>query len=100
MYRQILNKMRRAVRAGRVVMTNHAVKEMKRDGLDFDDIVNAILTGEIVKQQFDPERNEDKYIIYGDALNKDEIGLAAKLGYNKDIVIITVYRLRIDDYAS
>jgi hypothetical protein len=100
MYRQILDKMRRAVRAERVVMANHAVKEMKRDGLIFDDVVNAILTGEIINQQFDPERNEYKYVVYGDALNKDEIGLAFKPGYNDDIVIITVYRLRTDDYAS
>lgn len=80
-------------------MTNHAVKEMRRDGLTFEDVINAILTGEIVEQQFDPERNEHKYVIYGDALNEAEIGLVAKLGYNDDTVIITVYQLRIDDYA-
>ncbi len=100
MYQQVLNQMRQAVRAGRIVMTNHAVREMKRDGLVFEDVTHALLTGEIVELQFDPERGEYKYIIFGAALNDDEIGLAAKLGYNEDTVIITVYRLRIDDYDS
>jgi hypothetical protein len=98
MYQQILNQMRQAVRAGRVVMTNHAVKEMKRDGLEFGDVTHAILTGEIVEQQFDPDRDEYKYIIYGDALNGAEVGLTAKWGYNDDTVVITVYCLRMDDY--
>jgi len=39
-------------------------------------------------------------VIYGDSLNNDEIALVARLGFEDDTVIITVYRLRIDDYDS
>jgi hypothetical protein len=48
--------MRLAVRAGRVRMTDHAVREMKADGLCYEDVVNALLTGEIVEHQYDPAR--------------------------------------------
>jgi hypothetical protein len=92
--------MRLAVRAGRVRMTDHAVREMKADGLCYEDVVNALLTGEIVEHQYDPARGDDKYLIYGDSLSADEVGLVAKLGYNDGTVIITVFRLRIDDYDN
>lgn len=90
--------MRRAVRAGRVIMSNHAVKEMKEDGLTLDDVFNVILTGTIVEEQYDPQYRENKYIIYGDSLNDDEIGVVAKLGRNENTVVITVYSLTIEDY--
>lgn len=33
-----------------------------------------------------------------DARSSDEIAVVAKLGYNQNTVIITVFRLRISDY--
>lgn len=80
-----------------MIMTNHAVKEMKDDGLTFKDVVHSILTGEIVDQQYDPDHKEYKYILYGNTLDGDEAGVIAKLGVD-DTVVITVYRLRFDDY--
>ena len=78
-------------------MTNHAVREMKNDSLTFKDVVHSILTGEIVEQQYDPDRKEYKYILYGDTLDGNEAGVVAKLGTD-DTVGITVYRLDFDDY--
>jgi hypothetical protein len=49
-----------------------------------------------MEQQLDD--GEEKYVLYGDARNNDEIAVVAKLGYNQTTVIITVYRLRISDY--
>lgn len=89
--------MRLNVQAGRIIMTNHAVREMKNDGLTFKDVLHSILTGEIVEQQYDPDRKEHKYILYGDTLDGDEAGVIAKLGTD-DTVVITVYRLDFDDY--
>lgn len=60
--------------------------------------MNCILTGEIIEHQFDVSRGEDKYLVFGDSLNADEMTVVAKLGYNDDAVIITVYRLRLTDY--
>lgn len=97
MYKHILTSIQLNVRAGRVIMTAHAVREMKNDRLTFQDVMYSIETGEIVNQQFDPERKEFKYVIYGDTLAGDEIGVVAKLGAS-DTVVITVYRLGLDDY--
>ena len=96
MFDQILAQMRKAVAADRVYLTFHANKELKADGLNFDDVINCILTGKIKEQQLD--KGEDKYLLYGDARNSDEIAVVAKLGYNQTTVIITVFRLRITDY--
>ena len=75
MFDQILAHMRKAVAADRVYLTFHANKELKADGLDFDDVINCILTGEIMEQQL--EKGEDKYLLYGDARNSDEIAVVA-----------------------
>lgn len=97
MYKHILTTIRLNVQAGRIIMTNHAVREMKNDSLTFKDVVHSILTGEIVEQQYDPDRKEYKYILYGDTLDGNEAGVVAKLGTD-DTVVITVYRLDFDDY--
>ncbi|HEX4951304.1 MAG TPA: DUF4258 domain-containing protein [Blastocatellia bacterium] len=96
MFAQILAQMREAAAADRVYLTFHANKELKADGLDYDDVIHCILTGEIMEQQLDD--GEEKYVLYGDACNNDEIAVVAKLGYNQTTVIITVFRLRISDY--
>ena len=96
MFDQILEQMRKAVAADRVYLTFHANKELKADSLDFDDIINCILTGEIMEQQSD--EGEEKYLLYGEARSRDEIAVVAKLGYYQTTVIITVFRLRITDY--
>ena len=87
-----------AVNTGRLYLTLHANKELKADGLEFEDVAHCILTGEIVEQQSDAERGEDKYVIYGDNQQNDEMAVVAKLGYNDAAIIITVYRLRINNY--
>lgn len=77
-------------------LTFHANKELKADGLEYEDVINCLLTGLIMEQQLD--EGDEKYLVYGDACNSDEIAVVAKLGYNQTTVIITVFRLRITDY--
>ncbi|MEK7831434.1 MAG: DUF4258 domain-containing protein [Acidobacteriota bacterium] len=98
MFEQILAEMQSAARAKRVYLTEHARDEMADDGLIFADVIRCILTGEIIEQQFDEQRGENKYVVYGDCLNEDEIAVVAKLTYNLKVGVITVYRLRITDY--
>ena len=98
MLAQILNEMRDAARYGRVYLTEPARDEMADDDLTFRDVMNCILTGEIVEQQYDLKRKEYKYVIYGDSLDNAEMAVVAKLTYNQNVGVITVYRLRITDY--
>ena len=94
----VIKQMREAALAGRVYLVIHANRELKADRLVYDDVINCLLTGEIVEQQFDEDWQEEKYVIYGDACSGHEIAIVAKLGFNRSTVVITVYRLRIRDY--
>lgn len=98
MFSQVLAEMREAARNGQVYLTEHARDEMADDNLTFQDVINCILTGEIVEQQYDPKRDENKYVVYGDSLGEDEMAVVAKLTYNYNVGVITVYRLCISDY--
>jgi hypothetical protein len=98
MYERILKQARQAARAGRVYLSFHANEELAADDLIYDDMINCLLTGEIVGDQYDADRGEIKYELYGDSLAGDEMGIIFKPGYNNDAIIITVYRLRITDY--
>ncbi len=98
MFSQILAEMQEAARDGRVYLTEHARDEMADDDLSFQDVVRCILTGTIVEQQYDPQRREYKYLVYGESLHEDEMAVIAKLTYNSNVGVITVYRLLITDY--
>jgi hypothetical protein len=62
MYDKILRRMRKAARAGRVRFTDHATDEMGNEDLTRDDVVNGILTGEIIEDQFDIKYQDTKYV--------------------------------------
>lgn len=98
MYDKILREMRQAVKAGRVRFTSHAFDELDNEDLTTDDAEHCILTGEIVGDQYDTHRLRMKYVIYGDTMMGDEIGLVARWGDQDNVVVITTFRLKIDDY--
>jgi hypothetical protein len=66
--------------------------------LKIDDAEHCILTGEIVGDQYDTHCRRMKYVIYGDTMMGDEIGLVARWDDQDDVVVITTFRLKIDDY--
>lgn len=98
MYEQELRQMQVAARAGSIRFVPHAVKELALDYLSPDDAVNCILTGEIVRDQYDPKYKQLKYVIYGDSLSNMEIAVIARWDDGSKVVVITVFRLRVDDY--
>lgn len=98
MYDKILREMRIAAQAGRVRFTSHALDELDDDGLTTADAVNCILTGEIIEDQFDQQWEHTKYKFYGDSLAGGEIGLIARWDDRDKVIVITIFRLRIDDY--
>jgi hypothetical protein len=99
MYELILQQMQDAVRAGRIQFSRHALHELAMDDLAPQDAGNCILTGEIIEDQYDALYGETKYVIYGDTLASDEMAVVARWDEAQSIVVITVYRLRITDYA-
>ncbi|MGH9845201.1 MAG: DUF4258 domain-containing protein [Blastocatellia bacterium] len=99
MYEQVLRQMQGAVRAGRIQFNRHALNELAMDDLSPKDAGNCILTGEIIEDQYDELYGEEKYVIYGDTLAGDEMAVVARWDESQSGVVITVYRLRITDYA-
>jgi hypothetical protein len=73
MFERILAEMQEAARVGLVYLTEHARDEMADDGLTFQDVINC-------------------------CLSEGEMAVVAKLTYNNNVGVITVYRLRITDY--
>ncbi|HZS05358.1 MAG TPA: DUF4258 domain-containing protein [Blastocatellia bacterium] len=53
MFEELLQKMRQAALEDRVYLTLHANRELKNDGLTYDDVRQCILAGEIIEQQRD-----------------------------------------------
>lgn len=98
MYWQELQRMRQAVKAGRVRFTVHSVEELAAEGYAETDAYNCILTGEIVEDQYDLRYQQIKYVIFGDARSGDEIGLIVRFDDASGIVVITAYQLKVSDY--
>ncbi len=76
-----------------MVFTPHALDEIADEDLLRADIENCLLYGVIVHQQWDNDYSEYKYLIDGQTLWGDDLEVVAKLKYNKDTIVITVYRL-------
>ncbi len=93
MYDSVLRKMRTAVRAGRIVLTEHAFDEMAADGLLQVDLERCILTGEILERQWDGDFLEWKYVIEGDGASNEAMAVVAKLRPKDKVIVITTYLL-------
>lgn len=98
MYDKILREMRKSARAKRIQFVPHALDELSKDNLSPKDAINCILTGEIIKDQYDELYGEVKYVIYGDTLAGDEMAVVARWDESQNVVIITIFRLQIADY--
>ncbi len=91
MHERILRKIREKIRSRDYVMTTHADEEMWEDDLAIQDIENVILRGEIVARQKDRYSDQWKYLVRGDSLDSRPVVVVAKIGYNGELVVITVY---------
>ena len=89
----ILRKMRAAVEAGRLVLTEHAVDEMIVDDLFQFDLEHYILTGDITEKQWDDDWREWKYVIEGESTDGLAVVVVAKLGAHTNVVVITTFLL-------
>jgi len=93
MSRQIIEKIRNAIKSGNYDATYHAIEEMAEDGLEIYDIESAILNGKIIKKEKGGPRGT-KYTVKG--LGADLSTLIGVVGRFKEtgvFVIITVYKI-------
>ena len=93
MEKAVLTKMRAAVKAGRLVLTEHAVDEMIADDLFEFDVENCILTGDITERQWDDDSQKWKYVIEGESTDGQALAVVARFGSNDYVVVITTFLL-------
>ena len=91
MYSRILKRIQQKIRTRQYVMTLHAEEEMDDDELSVFDVERCILTGEIIERQKDRDTEEWKYVIEGQSIAGDKVGIVTKLSIPGKLIIITVY---------
>lgn len=86
----ILRRIRRAVRAGQYLFTDHAVEEAQADGLLLEEVVDVLLTGDVDSIYTDDPRGP-RYVVRGDVA---ELEVDVVCRFRSDgtlLIIITVY---------
>ncbi len=74
-------------------MTVHAMEEMAEDNLDIVDIEQALLTGQVVRNEKDDLRGT-KYVVEGFAADTETpIGVVGRFQGSERYVIVTVYEV-------
>jgi hypothetical protein len=91
--RQILKRIRNAVRLGKYDLTHHAIDEMVEDDLGIRDVEQAILNGDLVKTEiYDPRG--PKYTVMGLAEDREtEVGIVGRFTDPDNYLIITIYEV-------
>lgn len=86
-------KMREAVEAGQIALTEHAVDEMIVDDLFQFDLEHCIMTGDITGTQWDDDFQEWKYVIEGESTDGEALAVVARFGAYNNVVVITTFLL-------
>ena len=95
MYLEAEKLMRRAARVKQIFYSPHARDEMRNENFDERDVMNCLLTGSIVEDQYDGDR---KYIWQGEALDGRELSLVTRFTYHNKVFVITVFWAQLFDY--
>jgi len=97
MYEREMRLIQGAVIDGRIIFRYHALKELRAENYTTADAIHCILVGEIVEDQID-RTGDMKFVIYGESIAEDEIGVITKWDDNLRVVVITAFQLEITDY--
>jgi len=90
---RLLELIRELVRNGRYDVTDHAWDEMADDALLLVDVETAILTGDIVREDYGDPRGT-VYVIEGVGADRaTEVGTAVRFNERRDALIITAYKI-------
>lgn len=94
MARQVLVRIRAAIRHGTYDMTQHASEEMAEDELDIVDVETSIRHGTLVKSEKDDPRGT-RYTVYGSgADHKTQVGTVGRFTETGRYLLVPVYKVR------
>ena len=90
MFERILKQIKEKIRTREYVMTIHAEEEIEDDGLSILDVEKAILDGQIIERQKDPDTGEWKYLVDGN-VKGTALTIVSKISITGKVVILTVF---------
>ena len=91
MHKKALLRIQQKVQSNQYYITDHAIDEARKDKFSGRDILQGILSGEIVQRQKDWLKGAWKYRIHGKSTQAGrKIGVVVK--ERNDVVIITVFQ--------
>lgn len=88
--RQIVERIRRAVREGRWEVTEHALEEAEADGFDAADIRRCLITG-AVRMAYTHDARGVRYLMYGRANDGSLMNVVCRFTPLRDLRVITVF---------
>jgi len=95
---RVLRRIRFLVRKERVLFTQHANKEMYEDDFSSEDVLQALLGGELIENYPDHKRGPCS-LINGLAVDSRPLHVVCGTGY-PELVIITVYEPKPPKWIS
>lgn len=90
MSRRTIDRIRRAVRAGRWEITEHALEEAEADGFDAMDIRHALLVG-TVRMVYTHDVRGTRYLVAGRGPEGRTMCVVCRFTSLRDLRVITVF---------
>jgi hypothetical protein len=85
-----IHTLREKVLAGQYQVSRHADIERTRESLAVGDLVTAILSGDIIAVDVDPERGIE-YLVEGSTWTKERLRVKIGIDDAGEVIFITVY---------
>jgi hypothetical protein len=82
-----LEQLQNLVKEGQYFFYTHALTEAKKDGVEPEDVVTAILTGKVIEEYDDRGR----LLIYGMMTNQIPLHVVCDCSNEDTVIIITTY---------
>jgi hypothetical protein len=93
MHEGTLREMRRLLRRGDYVLTDHAEQELAADELSLFDLERVVSSGTIVARQEDAVSGEWKYVMECLSARGEWVAAVAKISRARKLIFLTVFRL-------
>ena len=87
---KVIKRIRTKIQYGQYVLTRHAYLEMEDDQLEWRDVKQAILNGDVRRREVN--LSGTKYIVIGEN-NGQKIGVVGRFIENDRFLIITIYKI-------
>lgn len=86
-----IGSIRKAIREGNYLFSDHAVEEAEADSLWLRDIVDVLKSGEVDSTYTDDPRGT-RYVVRG-IVDNEEVDVVCRFNNTGKLVIITVYKV-------